>query len=198
MSVRPRRKNIPMLRDYGLVGFLTLSSAMPLGVSTAQAQGLLGRPSPPQPQQKQGVEYFVGTWTMTWTGRESAITAGPRTGKATYTRVGDSPRLTAQVEGTIDGGGPFRESSSLDWNADAKSLAIREQIAGGAQVTGAGDWSSPIAIRYESQPVTVGGQTLRLRRLYSIVSGSSFQVTEEISVNGGAYQRLGTGDYRKE
>jgi hypothetical protein len=197
--MRERRSYTETATRYGLAGWIALMSvALPFGVRTAEAQGLLGRPSPPQPQQKQGADYFVGTWTMTWTGRESAITAGPRTGKATYTRVGDTPRVTAKVEGTIDGGGAFQESANLEWNAESKTLTIREQVAGGVEVSGSGDWSSPIAIRYESQPVTVGGQTLRLRRHYSIVSASSFMVTEEVSVNGGAYQRLGNGDYRKE
>jgi hypothetical protein len=175
-----------------------LCGAAAAELAHAQNQGLLGRPSPPQPQQKQGPEYFVGTWAVTWTGRESAISAGPRSGKATFTRAGDSQQIAVQVEGTIDGGGPFRETGTLEWNADKKTLTIRERVAGNVELTGSGDWSSPIAIRYESQPVTVNGQTLRLRRHYSVVSASSFLVQEEISVNGGAFQRLGNGDYRKE
>jgi hypothetical protein len=183
---------------YAITGLLMFASASLSTVALAQNQGgLLGRPSPPQPQQKQGVEYFVGTWNVAWTGRESAITAGPRTGKATFTRAGDSQQLTAQVEGTIDGGGPFKETGTIEWNAEKKTVTIRERVGNNVELTGSGDWSSPIAIRYESQPVTVGGQTLRLRRHYSIVSASSFLVQEEISTNGGPFQRLGNGEYNK-
>ena len=43
--------------------------------------GLIGRRgTPPQPQQKQGVDYFAGSWHMEYLGRESPISAGPRAG----------------------------------------------------------------------------------------------------------------------
>jgi hypothetical protein len=45
--------------------------------------------------------------------------------------------------------------------------------------------------------VTVSGESLRLRRTYSILSARSFSVAEEISVNGGPYQRLGSGQFVK-
>jgi hypothetical protein len=188
------------LTRYAAAGLLIFTIVSPSSVALAQNQGggLLGRPSPPQPQQKQGIDYFVGTWTVTWTGRESPLSAGPRTGKATFTRVGDSQQLTSLVEGTIDGGGAFKETGTFDWNAEQKTLTIRERVLNNVELSGAGDWTSPIAIRYESQPVTAGGQTLRLRRHYSIVSASSFLVQEELSINGGPFQRLGNGDYRKE
>ncbi len=37
------------------------------------------RPSVPQPQQKQSLDYFVGQWAFKWVGRESALGAGGRT-----------------------------------------------------------------------------------------------------------------------
>jgi hypothetical protein len=186
-----------------VAGFILLaggvSAGYPIAVAAQQNQGgLLGRPSPPQPQQKQGVEYFLGSWDVTWTGRESPITAGPRTGVATFSRQGDGNAFQMRTEGTVDGGGSFRESGTFDWNPEKKVLSIREQVAEGVTLTGSGDWSSPIAIRYESDPVQVKGQTLKLRRQYSIISGSSFMVLEEISTNGGPFQRLGNGEFRKK
>jgi hypothetical protein len=59
-----------------------------------------GRATPPQPQQKQGVEYLLGSWTFTWTGRESPLTAGPRTGTITFTRKGTANGLEIRTEGT--------------------------------------------------------------------------------------------------
>ena len=42
-----------------------------------------------------------------------------------------------------------------------------------------------------------GGQMLRLRRTWNIVSAASFSVTNEMSIDGGPFVRLGTGDFKK-
>jgi len=177
---------------------LLIVTAVGAAGSVARAQQRGGRVSPPQPQQQQGIEYFAGSWNMVWTGRESALTAGPRAGGATFTPQSDGHSLQMRAEGTIEDSGPFRESGTLDWNAARKLMTFREKVADGIEVTGAGDWSSPIGIRYESLPVQVKGETLRIRRMYSIISKTSFQVTEELSTNGGPFVRLGNGDFRRK
>ncbi|HUE87004.1 MAG TPA: hypothetical protein VMO26_13090 [Vicinamibacterales bacterium] len=166
------------------------SSSQPTG-------GILGRPSPPQPVQKQGVEYFAGTWTFKWTGRESAFTPGPRTGTITFTRLGDTPFLEYQARVTADGAGAYQESGTLGWHATQKVVALHERLWGNVEILSVGDWSSPISIRLESSPIRVKDEMLRLRRTYGIVSGSSFTVSEEISVDGGAFVRLGGGVFTK-
>jgi hypothetical protein len=157
-----------------------------------------GRVTPPQPQQKQGVEYFEGKWTFTWTGRESALTSGPRSGVVTFTRQG-SDRLAIAAEGAVDDTNQaFKESGSAEWNAAAKTLTITETLANGTTLAGVGNWSSPLSIRYESEPVRVGPDTIRVRRTYSILSAQSFSVAEEMAVNDGAFQRLGNGLFTKQ
>ena len=159
--------------------------------------GILGRPSPPQPLQKQGVEYFIGSWNFTWTGRESAITPGPRTGIISFTRRGDAPILEFQTTGQADAAGAYKENGTLEWQAAQKRVALREHLPGNITVSSAGDWSSPIAIRFESDPIRVNNQTLKLRRTYGIVSATSFTIAEELSVDGGAFARLGGGVFTK-
>ena len=159
--------------------------------------GFLGRPSPPQPQQRQGPDYFVGSWKFSWIGRESAITPGPRTGTVTYTRANDANSLEMRVEGSSEAGGPYKESGAMTWNQEKKTLTMKERLASGSEVSSVGDWSSPIGIHFEFDPITVQGQTLKLRRNYQILSPTSFSVTEELSTNGGPFVRLGTGDFRK-
>jgi hypothetical protein len=174
------------------------------GVQQEPAGRGRGRGTPPQPQQKQGVEYLIGTWTFTWTGRESPVSAGPRTGKTTFTldpRAHDlgGPRiLQIRTEGTVeDGKAAFQESGTAEWDEAKKTLTFKETLANGTTLSGVGDWSSPLAIRYESQPAQAGGQSVRVRRTYSILSAQSFSVAEEISIDGGPFQRLGNGLYQK-
>lgn len=170
----------------------------PTNATPPQPAGtLLGRPSPPQPKQTQGLDYFVGTWSLTWTGRESPLTPGPRTGRVTYARAQSGPSLTATTTGQIDGGRAYTESATLDWDPAKKVLAMRETLSTGVEVSSTGDWSSPIAIKFESAPVTVQGQRLVLRRVYGIVSAQSFTVNEELSTNGGPFVRLGGGVFKK-
>lgn len=170
----------------------------PPGGTVATGPGR-GRPTPPQPQQKQGVEYFAGVWDFTWTGRESPITAGPRAGTITFTRRGTSNTLDVRSEGKVEeGGAAFKESGSAEWNEADKTLTIKETLANGTTLTGVGNWSSPLAIRFESQPATVGKQSVKLRRTYQIISAVSFTVAEELSIDGGPFQRLGNGAYGKK
>ena len=161
-----------------------------------QPAGRKPRVSPPQPQQAQGLDYFIGEWTFTWVGRESPITAGPREGVLTYARKGTTA-MASRAEGRIDGGAAFTETGTAEWNAEKKTLTLVERLSTGVELRSIGDWSSPIGIRAESEPVKAGSQTIRVRRLYSILSAQSFRVTEEISVNGGPYQRLGDGRFIK-
>jgi hypothetical protein len=116
-----------------------------------------GRGTPPQPQQKQGVEYFAGTWSFTWTGRESPVTAGPRKGTIVFTSAPGENVLQIQTEGTIeDNNAKFTESGTAEWDAARKTVTFKETLANGTTLSGVGDWSSPLAVRYESQPAPPG------------------------------------------
>src|SRR5262245_54807748 len=129
--------------------------------------GPIGRKSPPQ--QQQSLDYFIGTWSVTWSGRESAFSPGPRTGTLTFTRLGTSNFLSMRGEGKSDAGA-YKESGTLGWHEGQKIVVMREQLASGVDLISIGDWTSPIAIRFESAPVTLKGETLTLRRTFGIVS----------------------------
>jgi len=185
------------------VTFLSIVLSLVLAGSAAGQQEPAGRgrgrgTTPPQPQQKQGVEYFAGRWSFTWTGRESPITAGPRKGTTVFTSAAGST-LDLRTEGTVEGNNAaFKESGTAQWDGAKKTLTLNETLANGTTLTGTGDWSSPLAIRYESQPAQVGTQNVRIRRTYSILSAQSFSIAEEISIDGGPFQRLGNGLFQKE
>src|SRR5262249_36182489 len=110
--------------------------------------GFLGRPSPAQPQQHQGLDYFVGSWKFTWVERESAVTAGPRSGTLTFTRGADANTLNMQVEGSSEASGPYKESGVATWDEAKKTLTSRERLANGSDAHCVGDWSSPIGIHF--------------------------------------------------
>jgi hypothetical protein len=166
-------------------------------VPTTVSTNLPGHPSPPQPRQQQGLEYFDGTWNFSWIGRESPIAAGPRSGTATFTRIGLSNFMRLEVQGNVDGGGAFKENSVLAWNADKKLLVVYEKTATNADMLSLGDWSSPLGIRFDTQPLVVQGKTIKLRRSYAILSATSFTIKEELSTDEGPFVRLGVGSFAK-
>jgi hypothetical protein len=177
---------------------LSVALAAAVGQQQEPAGRGRGRGSPPQPQQKQGVEYLAGRWSFSWTGRESPVTAGPRRGTTVFTTTAPGNALAIRTEGTLeDSSTVFTESGTAAWDAANKTLTFKETLANGTTLTGTGDWSSPLAIRYESQPAPVAGQSIRIRRTYSILSAQSFSVAEEISIDGGPFQRLGNGLFQK-
>jgi hypothetical protein len=187
---------------------LVLALALQLAATQTQAPGgrgqqppgpLLGgrRGGPPQPQQQQGVEYFAGAWTFTYTGRESPVTSGPRSGTVTFSRRGSSNVLEVRTEGQIEGGEAFRDTGTFEWNDADKQMTMTERLVNGTEITSVGNWSSPLTMRAESRPVQVGGQSVRLRRVYSIVSAQAFTMSEDISLDGGPFQRLGAGQFSK-
>ena len=181
--------------------FLIVALTMALAATAVQQEPAgrgRGRGTPPQPQQKQGVEYFAGTWSFTWTGRESPVTAGPRKGTTVFTSEPGSNVLQIRTEGTFeDNNAAFTESGTAEWDAAKKTLTFKETLANGTALAGVGDWSSPLAVRYESQPARAGTQSVRIRRTYSILAAQSFSVAEEISIDGGPFQRLGNGLFQK-
>ena len=181
----------------GLCVFMACIALASAGSRAFAAQGRPLRPSPPQPQQQQGLDYFAGRWSFAWTGRESAVTSGPRSGNVTFTRSPAGDRLEMKAEGTVDGGAAFQETGTLTWDGEHKILTVRERLAAGVDIQGPGNWSSPIAIHFLSALVRVKNQSLQLRRTYSVVSAVSFIVTEELSTDAGPFVRLGTGTFTK-
>lgn len=149
-----------------------------------------GRRSPPQPTQKQSLDYFSGRWNYRWVGRESALTPG---GVSEGTLVLKPLPESAYLEGRLEGKskwGPLGEKLLLGFEESDKALVLLEQ-RGGFQTLSLGDWTSPIAIRFKVAPFQAGGRRLRLNRTLSVVSAHSFTLVEELSEDGGPFVRLG-------
>jgi len=67
-----------------------------------------------------------------------------------------------------------------------------EHRGGGIDVLSVADWTSPVSIRFKVAPLRAGSQALRLKRTISVLSAHSFSVADELSENGGPFQRLGS------
>ena len=53
------------------------------------------------------------------------------------------------------------------------------------------------SITFQTSPVQANGKIYQLRRLLSVMSPTAFDLTEEFSVDGGPFKRLGNGHYTK-
>lgn len=146
----------------------------------------------------QRVDYFTGRWKFDYLGGEfPPLSSGERSGTVTFS----APTATHFVTGTVDGesmGKPFKETISLGVSLDTKAVVYHERRADGVELTSLGSWTSPLAIVFQTTPIASGGKTYQLRRVISVLSETAFDVTEEFSVDGGAFRKLGTARYTKE
>lgn len=149
-----------------------------------------------QPQQKQSIDYFVGTWSYKYVGRESNLAPAPREGSITFTKNADGKSVTGVGTGKHDGGA-FKDNMNITFDEATKMLAVTETTAGGVKLSSNGDWRSPISIRFSYDTVSAKGQKMQLRRTLSVVAAHSFTVTDELAEDGGPFVRLGNAVYSK-
>jgi len=149
-----------------------------------------------QPKVEQRAAYFLGTWTFDYVGAEiPPLSAGSRTGTARFTS--DAANF---VTGHVDvdaGSRKYEETLKIGFDPDTNMLVYSERRSDGFQLTSLGNWRSPIGISFVTSPVKADGKTYQLRRFISVRSDSAFDVTEEFSVDGGAFKRLGSARYTK-
>jgi hypothetical protein len=161
-----------------------------------QSQVRPQRPVIEQPQQKQSIDYFVGTWNYKYVGRESNIAPAPREGSITFTKNTDGKSVTGVGTGKHDAGA-YKDGMNIVFDEATKMLTVAETSAAGVKLNSTGDWSSPISIRFSYDVVTAKGQKLQLRRTLSVVAAHSFTITDELAEDGGPFVRLGNAVYSK-
>jgi hypothetical protein len=150
-----------------------------------------------QPHVEQRVDYFVGRWKFEYLGAEyPPLSAGGRSGTMTFTRAGAANFVTGRLEGELLGK-PYQEQMSIELDPETNMLAVVEKRPEGVELVSVASWRSPIAITFQTSPVQANGKTYQLRRLLSVMSPTAFDVTEEFSVDGGPFKRLGNGHYTK-
>ena len=158
------------------------------------------RESPPQHQVERTIGYFVGKWRFEYTGGEfPPLSGGSRSGTMTFLRVGTTNFVAGQLEGEL-AGKPYRETQTIGFDPDSFTLVVVERRPGNdsSELVSIGHWRSPLAILFQTAPVQAGGKTYQLKRVISVASEAAFEVTEEFSVDGGPFKRLGNGHYTKQ
>jgi hypothetical protein len=163
---------------------------------TPQSQGRQQRPVVEQPQQKQSIDYFVGTWSYKYVGRESNLAPAPREGTLTFTKNADGKSVTGVGTGKHDAG-TFKDGITILFDEATKMLTVTETTAAGVKLNSEGDWSSPISIRFNYDVVNAKGQKLQLRRTLAVVAAHAFTITDELAEDGGPFVRLGNAVYSK-
>jgi hypothetical protein len=150
-----------------------------------------------QPHVEQRIDYFVGRWKYEYVGAEyPPLSPGGRSGTMTLTKVGSSNFVAGRLEGELFGK-PYQEQLSIELDPDTNMLAFVEKRPDGVEFLSVASWRSPIAITFQTSPVQANGKIYQLRRLMSVMSPTSFDVTEEFSVDDGPFKRLGNGHYTK-
>jgi hypothetical protein len=150
-----------------------------------------------QPQVEQRADYFVGRWTFEYLGAEfPPLSAGTRTGTATFSKNGTSTFLTGRIDGEV-AGRKYQEQMTVGFDPETKMLAVVERRADKTELVSVANWQSPLAIPFTTSPVQADGRTYQLRRVISVLSDTAFNVTEEFSVDGAPFRRLGTARYTK-
>jgi len=156
------------------------------------------RESPPQHQVARTIEYFAGRWRFEYVGGEfPPLSGGSRTGLIPFLRIGASNFVSGQLEGEL-GGKPYRENQTIGLDPDGYALVAVERRPDGSELVSLGQWRSPLAILFQTAPLQTGGKTYQLKRAIAVTSESAFEVTEEFSVDGGPFKRLGKGRYTKQ
>lgn len=167
-------------------------------LAPAQTEPRQRRPSPPQHQVERTVNYFVGRWRFDYLGGEfPPLSPGSRAGTVTFSHLGSSNFLAGQLEGELIGKS-YRESHSIGFDPETNAVVFLERRADGTELVSLGHWRSPLAITFQTTPLQAGGRTYQLRRVISITSDVAFEVTEEFSVDGGPFRRMGNGHYTKQ
>ena len=150
-----------------------------------------------QPHVEQRVDYFVGRWKYEYLGAEyPPLSPGGRSGTMTFTKAGASNFVTGRLDGELLGK-PYQEQLSIEMDPETNMLAVVDKRPDGVELVSVASWRSPIAITFQTSPVQANGKMYQLRRVISVMSPTAFDVTEEFSVDGGPFKRLGSGHYTK-
>ena len=139
---------------------------------------------------------WVAGNSSTLGGEFPPLSTGERTGSVTFSAPSPSQFVNGTVEGEILGK-PFRETVTVGVNPDTKMVVFHERRADGVELVSLGNWTSPLAIVFQTAPVQSGGRAYQLRRVLSVLSDVVRRDGRVLRADGGAFRRLGSAHYTK-
>ena len=145
--------------------------------------------------------YFPGTWTFEWRTPESPLGAGGMIeGQEVFAPSNGERNYSSTID--ADGpDGPFTIQSTILYLQEQQVFTRLEKDSRGFELLKAGriggDMGGVYTIHYESAPLVVDGQEVRVRNTTRIVSPLNFKVESRISVDGGPWTNFGTGWWQK-
>jgi hypothetical protein len=196
------------------LGAITLSAALTATGNRLAGDGIVGvgsqrfpvsiglqrrvRSDVVQHQVEQSADYFVGRWNFDYVGGEfPPLSTGNRQGAVTFAKIGSSPFVAGTLQGDSFGT-RFEHRLAIGVDADTDTVVLTEKHQDGTELTSLGNWHSPLAVVFITAPVQANGRTYQLKRVFSILSETAFDMTEEFSVDGGPFKRLGAGHFTKQ
>ena len=146
--------------------------------------------------------YFPGTWSLEWRTPDSPLGGGGMiAGRETFAPSDDGRNYVSTIDAEGPDG-PFTVESTIVYLKSQRSFARLEKDSRGFEFLKmgriGGDLGGFYTIHYESAPVMIDGQAVRIRNVTRMVSPVNYKVESRISLDGGPWTNFGTGWWQKE
>ena len=86
---------------------------------------------------------------------------------------------------------------TIGFDSDNQFLVFKETLSNNVELLSIANWQSPIGISFVTIPIEYDDHLYQLRRVITVTSETAFHVTEEFSIDGGPFRRLGNSDYQR-
>jgi hypothetical protein len=201
---------VPMIRSFLLTAGLLCGAAALAGQT----------PQPPPPQQPRGQmpdlgrptkpddalplfdfdKYFIGRWTFEWDMPDGPLgAAGRLEGSTVYSALGDG-----QYQALTEATGPTGKvtiKELITYDREKKTIARTVTDSRGFSYTQTGtvggDLGGSYNIYFESNPITIGKQSVKLKHLLRLTSPLQYRVSATVSVDNGPFTNYGSPWWRK-
>ena len=106
--------------------------------------------------------YFHGDCALDYAASEfHPPSLGTRSSRVRFTQNGDAPFLQGHVTGDLDGD-VYEESVVIRYDEQTDVLLFRQILSDGTELLSLGNWQSPIAIAFVTNPVEADGHVHQL------------------------------------
>ena len=144
--------------------------------------------------------YFIGKWTFEWDMPDGPLgPAGRLEGTTVYSALGGG-KYQALTEATGPSG-KVTIKEVITYQREQKTLTRDVTDSRGFSYsqkgTIGGDLGGNYNIYFESEPVKIGGQSVRLKHLLRLTSPLGYRVSATVSVDNGPFTNYGTPWWRK-